>query len=128
MIFLETEFSQEIENLECLGGGLEYQLTTIYLCISLGLLCLTCVLNLAVMCHSARGRIVEHVTEEGARHPRAWVPILLYINIILTVFEFVWTGFGLYFTIEDFMRCMDEQHERTVIIGNAIKLVDLWNI
>lgn len=115
-------FSQEIENLECLGGGLEYQLTTYYLCISLGLLSLTCVLNLLLMCHSARGKIVEAVTDEGARHPRAWVPILLYINIILTVFEFVWTGFGLYFTIEDFILCMDEHHERTVIIGEKIWL------
>ena len=115
-----TLFPQEIENLECLGGGLEYQLTTYYLCISLGLLSLTCVLNLLLMCHSARGKIVEAVTDEGARHPRAWVPILLYINIILTVFEFVWTGFGLYFTIEDFILCMDEHHERTVIIGERI--------
>ena len=114
------QFCQEIENLECLGGGLEYQLTTYYLCISLGLLSLTCVLNLLLMCHSARGKIVEAVTDEGERHPRAWVPILLYINIILTVFEFVWTGFGLYFTIEDFILCMDEHHERTVIIGELI--------
>ena len=100
----------------CMGDGLDYQLTTYYLAISLGLLCLSCVLTLLLMVHSARGRIVERVAE-GERHPRAWVPTLLYLNIFLTGVEFIWTGFGLYFTIEDYNNCKDQQKARTVIIG-----------
>ena len=109
-------YLQEIEHLTCMGDGLDYQLTTYYLAISLGLLCLSCVLTLLLMVHSARGRIVERVAE-GERHPRAWVPTLLYLNIFLTGVEFIWTGFGLYFTIEDYNNCKDQQKARTVIIG-----------
>ena len=105
--------------MECLGEHQEYQLTTIYLCVSIGFLALTLILNLLITCHSARGKIVEHVSD-NTRHPRAWVPYLLYLNVAFTVIEFIWTGIGAYFTIVDFMNCIDQEHERTVIIGKFI--------
>ena len=98
---------------------MDYKLTTAYLAVTIGFLFITCILNFLLAWHSSRGKIVEHVSE-GTRHPRAWVPALLYLNIAFTVIEFVWTGFGAYFTIEDFMRCMDQEHERTVIIGECL--------
>ena len=54
---------------------------------------------------------------DGDRHPRACVPPLLYLNIVFTIIEFIWTGFGAYFTIKDFIHCFDQEHERKVIVG-----------
>jgi len=119
LVFVLVFHIQEIENLECLGEHQEYQLTTIYLCVSIGFLALTLILNLLITCHSARGKIVEHVSD-NTRHPRAWVPYLLYLNVAFTVIEFIWTGIGAYFTIVDFMNCIDQEHERTVIIAVLI--------
>ena len=106
--------------MDCFDGGMDYQLTTYYLCISMGLLAATCLLNLLLAWHSARGRIVEHVSNDGERHPRACVPALLYLNIVFTVIEFIWTGVGAYFTIEDFIHCFDTDQERKVIVGEFI--------
>ena len=131
--------------MDCFDGGMDYQLTTYYLCISMGLLAATCLLNLLLAWHSARGQIVEHVSSDGERHPRAcdtWhsargqivehvssdgerhpracVPALLYLNIVFTVIEFIWTGVGAYFTIEDFIHCFDTDQERKVIVGEFI--------
>ena len=118
---------QEVNNLECLGA--EYQLTTYYLSINIGLLVITCIVNLSLAYHSSRGRIVE----TGPDDPRRCVTPLLYTNIgetldqsdhhhhhpilVLTLLEFFWTVVGAYFTIKDFMRCIDQEHERTVIVG-----------
>ena len=96
---------------------MDYQLTTYYLCISMGMLAFTCLLNLILAWHSARGKIVEHVSGDEERHPRACVPPLLYLNIVFTIIEFIWTGVGAYFTIEDFIHCFDQEHERKVIVG-----------
>ena len=103
----------EVENLECFGA--EYQLTTYYLSISVAFLSVTCVTNLLLLLHSARGRIVEPPGDQP--HPRAWVEPLLYTNIGLTLLEFLWTALGAYFAIKDFIQCIDEEHERTVIVG-----------
>ena len=94
--------------------GEEYQLTTYYLIVTLALLTLACSINLALLLHSARGRIEP---SEDQPHPRACVEPLLYANIALTVLEFFWTGLGAYFAIKDFIRCYNEEHERTVIVG-----------
>ena len=42
---------------------------------------------------------------------------LLYANIVLTVIEFFWTAVGAFFAIKDFIRCYDQEHERTVIVA-----------
>jgi len=109
----------EVENLECLGA--EYQLTTYYLGITLALLTVTCITNLLLLLHSSRGRIVEPPSDQA--HPRAWVEPLLYINIGLTVLEFFWTVLGAYFAIKDFIRCRDQEHERTVILAVLVIIV-----
>ena len=102
---------KEVENLECLGE--EYQLTTYYLVVTLALLAVACSVNLALLLHSSRGKIwVDDVP-----HPRAAVVPLLYTNIGITVVEFFWTALGAYFAIKDFIRCYDQEHERTVIVA-----------
>ena len=101
--------------MECYGA--EYQLTTYYLSISIGILVITCMVNLMLAWHSSKGRIVEPVDS----NTRRCVPPLLYLNIALTLMEFIWTVVGAVFTIKDFMKCIDEEHERTVIIGKVIQ-------
>merc|ERR1719431_2542541 len=102
----------EAANLECLGA--EYHLTTYYLAILLVLLLIACCNSGFLASHSARGKIFE---TESRPHPRRCVAPLLYGNIILTFAEFIWTAIGTYFTISDFIKCIDQVHERTVIIA-----------
>ena len=48
--------------------GAEYQLTTYYLAVTLGLLAVACSVNLALLIHSSRGRIwVEASARDIAR-------------------------------------------------------------
>ena len=94
-------------------------MTTYYLAVTLGLLAVACCVNLALLLHSARGRIWIEPSEEEP-HPRACVQPLLYANIALTVVEFFWTALGAFFAIKDFIRCYNEEHERTVIVGQCI--------
>lgn len=114
LIFVLVFHIKEVENLECLGA--EYQLTTYYLAVTLGLLTIACCVNLALFLHSARGRIWIEPSEVQP-HPRACVEPLLYANIALTVVEFFWTALGAFFAIKDFIRCYNEEHERTVIVA-----------
>ena len=114
LVFVLVFHIKEVENLECLGA--EYQLTTYYLGVTLGLLAVACSVNLGLVLHSARGRIWIEASE-ASPHPRACVEPLLYANIGLTVLEFCWTALGAYFAIKDFIRCYNEEHERTVIVG-----------
>ena len=95
---------------------MEHQFTTYYLAVSLALLSLASSLNLALLLHSSRGRIWPE-SSEGEPHPRACVQPLLYAIIALTVIEFFWTAVGAFFAIKDFIRCYDQEHERTVIVG-----------
>ena len=115
LVFVLIFHVMEVENLECLGA--EYQLTTYYLGITLALLTVTCLTNLLLLLHSARGRIVEPPGDSP--HPRACVEPLLYTNIALTGLEFLWTALGAYFAIKDYIKCYDEEHERTVILGES---------
>jgi len=103
----------EAAHLDCLGG--EQHLTTYYLAILLGLLLIACCNSGFLASHSARGKIFEPASTRP--HPRRWVTLFLYINIGLTFAEFVWTAIGTYFTIKDYLKCIDEFHERTVIIA-----------
>ena len=47
---------------------------------------------------------------------------LLYINILLTLGECVWTGIGTYFTVRDYVKCISESSDqsRSVILGEGI--------
>ena len=99
----------------CIFQGAQYHLTTYYLAILLALLLIACCNSGFLASHSARGKIFE--PNSSRPHPRRWVTSFLYINICLTFAEFIWTAIGTYFTINDFINCIDEVHERTVIIG-----------
>jgi len=105
---------EEAGKLQC--QGFEYQKTTIYLITSLSLLSLTCFNLLALAFQSARGRIFD------TDRPRArrWVPLLLYINIVVTIVELVWTIAGTIFVVRDYMKCINETEERHIIIGVLI--------
>jgi len=111
VVFVIVFHLKEAANLECLGA--EYHLTTYYLAITVGLLVITCCNSGFLATHSAKGKIFE----QPSSNPRRLVEPLLYINIILTFAEFIWTGIGTYFTINDFIKCIDQVHERTVIIA-----------
>jgi len=111
VVFVIVFHLKEAANLECLGA--EYHLTTYYLAITLGLLFITCCNSVLLATHSARGQMFER----SSSNPRRWVEPLLYINIFLTLTEFIWTAIGTYFTINDFIKCIDQVHERTVIIA-----------
>jgi len=113
VVFVIVFHLLEAANLECLGA--EYHLTTYYLAILLGLLVIACCNSTLLARHSARGKIFEPVSVSP--HPRRWVETLLYINIFLTFAEFIWTAIGTYFTVNDFIKCIDQVHERTVIIA-----------
>ena len=78
-----------------------------------------CSVNLALLLHSSRGKIWIEASDDRP-HPRACVEPLLYANIALTVVEFFWTALGAFFAIKDFIRCYNEEHERTVIVGQCI--------
>jgi len=123
LVFVLIFHVMEVENLECLGA--EYQLTTYYLGITLALLTVTCLTNLLLLLHSARGRIVEPPGDSP--HPRACVEPLLYTNIALTGLEFLWTALGAYFAIKDYIKCYDEEHERTVILA-VLVIIGLFYI
>jgi len=111
VIFVIIFHLLEAANLECLGA--EYHLTTYYLAILLGLLIIACCNSGLLAGHSAKGKIFD-LTKP---HPRKLVEPLLYINIILTFAEFVWTAIGTYFAVNDFIKCSDQIHERTVIVA-----------
>ena len=104
---------------------MEHQVTTHYLAVSLALLSLACSLNLALLLHSSRGRIWPESSEDEP-HPRACVEPLLYAIIALTVIEFFWTELGTYFAVKDFNRCFDQEHERTVIVGQFLQPSTLY--
>eukprot|EP00092_Neocalanus_flemingeri_P013473 GFUD01014531.1.p1 GENE.GFUD01014531.1~~GFUD01014531.1.p1 ORF type:complete len:720 (+),score=230.78 GFUD01014531.1:162-2321(+) len=112
VVFVIVFHLMEAANLECLGA--EYHLTTYYLGITVGLLVITCCNSGLLAAHSARGKIFE---QTSTPHPRRHVEKLLYLNIFLTCGEFIWTGIGTYFTINDFINCIDQTHERTVIVA-----------
>jgi len=114
VVFVIVFHLLEAANLECLGA--EYHLTTYYLAILLGLLVIACLNSGLLANQSAKGRIFEPTTSTNP-HPRRLVEPLLYVNIILTFVEFIWTAIGTYFTINDFIKCIDQVHERTVIIA-----------
>jgi len=113
VVFVIVFHLMEAANLECLGT--EYHLTTYYLAITLGLLVMTCFNSGVLASQSAKGKIFEETS--STPHPRRWVEPLLYINIFLTLAEFIWTAIGTYFTIKDYFRCIDQVHERTVIVA-----------
>ena len=50
---------------------------------------------------------------------------LLYINILLTLGECVWTGIGTYFTVRDYVKCISESSDqsRSVILGEGITAI-----
>ena len=102
--------------------GAEYHLTTYYLAILLGLLVIACLNSGLLANQSAKGRKFEPTTSTNP-HPRRLVEPLLYVNIILTFVEFIWTAIGTYFTINDFIKCIDQVHERTVIIGVVFNIL-----
>jgi len=109
---------QETEYLKCLG--MEYNLTTFYLGTTLVLLVITSCNSALLASQSARGRMFDTTVP----HPRRWVEPLLYINILLTLGECVWTGIGTYFTVRDYVKCISESSDqsRSVILAVLVMI------
>jgi sn1-specific diacylglycerol lipase len=99
---------QETWTLQCLGA--EYGETTLYLSITLAILVLTCLNQVLLVQHSAKGSLCDE-------KPRRWVRSLLYINVFLTATEFLWTGMGTYFSIHDYISCQQDDQARPVIVA-----------
>jgi len=99
---------QETWTLQCLGA--EYGETTLYLSITLAILVLTCLNQVLLAQHSAKGSLCDE-------KPRRWVRILLYINVFLTATEFLWTVMGTYFSIHDYISCHKDDQARPVIVA-----------
>jgi len=99
---------RETSTLKCLGA--EYNETTAYLVTTMVLLALTCISVGLLGAHSRKGTIFS-------QEARAWVPNLLYLNMALNTVELLWTFCGTAFTVNDFVKCKDEMHARTVIIA-----------
>jgi len=83
---------------------------SLYLAITLAILLTTCVLQALLALHSGRGSLSDS-------SPRRWVPTILYINVMLTVAESLWTVLGTFFTVNDFINCREEEHARSAIIA-----------
>jgi len=99
---------RETYTLQCLGE--EYGETTLYLAITLAILVTTCVLQALLALHSGRGSLSDS-------SPRRWVPTILYVNVMLTVAESLWTVLGTFFTVNDFINCREEEHARSAIVA-----------
>ena len=97
----KTHFLLQSIYLECLGP--EYHLTTYYLAILRRLLVIACCISGLLANQSAMGRIFEPTSSTNP-HVRRLIELLLYINIILTFVELIWTAIGTYFTINDFIK------------------------
>lgn len=100
----------ELTDLECMGK--EYQYTTGYLIMAIILQVLTSVCLICLCKQSARGKIFDKTVP----HPRRFVSLLLYVNILLTLVEFILTCVGTYFAVKDLTRCLADNKVRTVII------------
>jgi len=101
---------RETATLSCLGGGAEYHETTAYLVTTMVLLTLSCISVALLGTNSSKGTITQS-------EARRWVPFFLYLNMFLNTVELLWTICGTAFTINDFLKCKDEMHARTVIIA-----------
>lgn len=101
---------QELENPVCLAT--DFRSTTLYLVVSLVLLCITCTNLACLTLYSAKGRMWE----PPELHPRRHVSTFLYINILLTVAECLWTLTGTFFAFKDLLRCQSEETGRTVVV------------
>jgi len=93
---------------QCLGA--EYGETTLYLSITLAILVLTCLNQVLLAQHSAKGSLCDE-------KPRRWVRSLLYINVFMTATEFLWTVMGTYFSIHDYISCQQDDQARPVIVA-----------
>jgi len=98
----------ETWTLQCLGA--EYGETTLYLSITLAILVLTCLNQVLLAQHSAKGSLCDE-------KPRRWVRSLLYINVFMTATEFLWTVMGTYFSIHDYISCQQDDQARPVIVA-----------
>lgn len=101
---------QEAGTLKCLGK--EYQFTTAYLITAFIFQAINTANLILLSYYSSRGKIFD----KSSPHPRRFVSPLIYVNIFLTVIEFILTCVGTFFAIKDLLRCMDEERERVVII------------